>query len=468
MTGAAASASFCSVGATYAGTTIRWTGNGNGRTWSDAGNWSTGTVPDVGQTKATYQTQYVCIGDGKGGKPASVTIGGTDAFHVAGVDVGRGAHLTIQPGGELFLGSAKGTTVEPSSVDAHSQLQLDGSTLGGNSPLRVAGTLRWTSTLIDHHQRVATQTSSECVFDPSITACPGDTTPGGGRTVIASGGTMRVDGVKFGGVHLTDGRAINSSGAVVFTDFGYLEMDNGTSLTDEAHSSLTFGGVGGIYRGAGHGSAPQLRQLGGRITRKGTGHAPAIVAVPVSYGSAKPAITVNGGSLVLNASSAPTAAVHRAALYGLGTCVVHRSLVCRQPMTTAALPQGVVIGASSEKAAPAASKFAVSLAHAPSKVHGHAVLGKQIDVSAPKRKTSHSTHLTFSYDASTKGLTAHTRPVVYRNSKAVTLCKVHGLTAENTSCVLSASVSRSGSGTKGDLTIVLITIQPDGRWVVAR
>jgi hypothetical protein len=95
------------------------------------------------------------------------------------------------------------------------------------------------------------------------------------------------------------------------------------------------------------------------------------------------------------------------------------------------------------------------------------VLGKQINVTAPTKKTSHSTHLTFTYDVTTKGLTHRTKPTVYRNHKAVTLCKVHGLTAINTSCVVTASVSHS-AGTKGDLTVVLITIQPDGHWLVVR
>jgi hypothetical protein len=45
---------------------------------------------------------------------------------------------------------------------------------------------------------------------------------------------------------------------------------------------------------------------------------------------------------------------------------------------------------------------------------------------------------------------------------------VHGLTAVNTSCIISATVSRSGAGSKGDLTVVLITIQPNGHWLVAR
>jgi hypothetical protein len=465
----AAAASFCSVGASYPGTTITWTGKGNGHSWGDAANWSPATVPDAHQTPATYQTQYVCIGTGKGGKAADVSIAGNSAFHVGGIDVGQGAQLLVKPGGRLFLGAVKGTAAVPSSVDKHSQLQLDASTLGGNSPLTVAGTFRWTGHLIAHHKDLATQTSSECAFDPTITACPGQTTRGGGRTVIASSGKLLVDGTEFGGVALTDQRTIDNFGTIKLTKLGYIAMDNATQLIDEPHSSLLLDGLGGIYRGSKHGgsSPPAIRQSGA-IARHGQGHSLAVVAVPLHYGKSKPKVSVHGGALVLNASKAPKAKIHRATSYGTGTCTQVKMLVCRQSYATAGRPQAAVIGASSESAAPSVNKVAVSLGHAPSRVHGHHVLGKQIHVVAPTKKTSHSMHLTFTFDATTKGLKAHTVPTVYRNKKKVALCRVHGLTAVNTSCVISAGVSHSGKGIKGDLTIVLITIQPNGKWLVAR
>jgi hypothetical protein len=373
----------------------------------------------------------------------------------------------VKPEGELFLGSATGDPTVASTVDKHSELQLAAATLGGNSPLTIAGTLRWTGQLIGKHKHVASQTSSECVFDPTIPACPGDTSPGGGRTTIAAGGTMLVDGTKFGGVVLGDKRVIDNFGTITLTDLAYVAMDNGTELIDEAHSSLRLDGEGGIYRTSSHGTAPTIRQRGGAIVRRATGHELAIVAVPMKYGATKPAVSVVGGGLVLDASKAPKGSVHRAAAYGTGTCQQKQMLVCRESVTNASLPQAVLVGASRESAAPSKTRFAVSLGHAPKRLHGHAVLGKQINITAPTKKTSHSTHLTFTYDASTKGLTRSTKPAVYRNHKAVTLCSVHGLTAINTSCVLTTSVSHS-AGTKGDLTIVLITIQPDGHWLVVR
>lgn len=464
--GAPVAGSFCSASAMYLGTTITWSGKGDGHSWTQAANWSPTTVPDLKKVKATYQHQYVCIGKGKGGKPASVTIPGADTFHIAGIDVGQGAHLTVKPGGGLFLGATSSADVPASSVDKESGLQLDAAVLGGNSPLTVFGTLRWTGHRISGHKDVATQTSSECVFNPAIKACPGDTTPGGGRTIIASGGKMLVDGVQFGGANLTDGRVIQNFGAITFTHFGYVAMDNGTQWIDEPHSSINFDGQGGIYRGSAHGgAAPKIRQLGA-VVRHGVGTEIAVVAVPLTFGT-KPAVSVIGGSLVLDVIKAPKALVHRNGGYGMGSCKLVKLVLCKGAYATADQPQGAVVRTSSEAAAPNVSKIAVSFVAPPAKVHGHPVLGQAVSVTAPTKKTTHATHLTFMYDATTAGLKANIKPKVYRGTHAISLCAVHGLTAKNTSCVLSEGVAHSGSaGVKGDLNIIVITIQPEARWVV--
>jgi hypothetical protein len=425
-------------------------------------------VPDAHQVPATYQTQYVCIGNGKGGKPASVTIGGNGAFHVAGVDVGQGAALTVKPGGRLFLGSAKGTATVASSVDKRSQLSLDAATLGGNSTLTVRGTMHWTAQTKGKEREVATQTSSECAFDPTISACPGDTSPGGGRTNVAHGGKLLVDGTGFGGVDLTDGRVIDNSGTIRFTHAGYLTMSDGTTLTDEAHSKLQLNGEGGIFEGSKQGrGTPQIRQSG-RISRHGVSTEGAVIGVPLRLGKPRPAVSVTTGQLILDGNKAPKAAAGRATRYGLGTCGRVTLTVCLHPIADRDQPQTAVIGTSSESAAPKTATIAVSLGKAPKKVHGHRVLGRAVNVTAPTKQTSHSMHLTFGYDVTTAGLKAHTKAAVYRGSRAVPLCSVHGLTATNTSCIVSEGVTHSGKGVKGDLTVVVISIQPDARWLVAR
>ncbi len=443
-----ATGTFCSVGTSYSGTTITWTGKGNGHSWSQAANWNPSTVPDAtGST--TFQTQYVCIGTGTGSKPAGVTIAAGDVRYIAGIDIGQGATLTVDPGAQLFLGAAKGSSVSASSVDKNSTLALDASTLGGNSPLTVSGTFKWTGQIVKGHKEVATQTSA-------------------GRTTIAAGGKLLVDGGKFGGTDLTAGRVIDNFGTLTLTGFGYIAMNNGTQLIDEAHSRLNVDGVGGIYRGAKAGSstAPTLLQKGSLI-RKGSGHNVAVLGVPVVFGSTKPAISVREGSIVLDRSSAPKSPVARAGGYGVGSCDLVKVAVCKQPTATSDAPQVAFLGASNESGSPKVSKISVSLAKAPAKEHGHGVLGRAINVTAPTAHTTHSSHLTFIYDATTSGLKANITPIVYRNGHAITLCKVHGLTAKNTSCVVSEKVAHGGAATKGDLTIILITIQPDAQWLVA-
>jgi hypothetical protein len=466
--GAAAAPAFCAVGATYHGTTITWTGSGDGDSWTDADNWSPRTVPDAHQVAATYQKQYVCIGTVKGGKPASVVIAGTSSFHIAGIDVGQRAGLSIEPGGRLFLGSAKGTATVASSVDARSAIELDAATLGGNGPLTIRGTLLWTGRLKAKHREVATQTSSECAFDPTITACPGDTSPGGGRTDVARGGRLLVNGTGFGGVDLADGRLIDNSGTIRFSHDGYLTMSNGTTLIDEAHSRLQFNGEGGIFRGSTRGrGAPVIRQAGA-ISRHGVSTEGAVVGVPLRWPKRPPAVSVQTGQLILDGTKAPKAAAGRGTRYGLGTCGHVTLTVCLHPIADRDQPQTAVIGTSSEAAAPRISTVAVSLGKAPAKMRGHRVVGRAITVTAPKKKTSHSTHLSFGYDVTTAGLSAGMKPIVYRGTHAIQLCSVHGLTATNTSCVVSAGVAHSGTGVKGDLTVVVISIQPDARWLVAR
>lgn len=466
---ALASSGFCSQKSSYAGTTIMWTGKGNGHSWGQAANWSPHQVPDVHQKPATYQKQFVCIGDGVGGKPAAVTVSGTSAFHIGGLDVGQAATLTVQPGGGLFLGAVKGATPVASSVDRHSKLLVEAATLGGNSPLTVSGTLRWTGLRVEGHKRVATQASSECGADPTIPACPGDTSPTGGRTTIAHGGKLVIDGAQFGGSELVDHRVIDNFGTIRMANFGYLAMNTGTSLIDEPHSAIDFDGIGGIYRGSsqGGGAAPTVQQHGAIVRDGGTVNV-AIVGVPVIFGATAPAVTIRGGSLSLDTTRVPKAPVERAGGYGVGSCVYVPLVACKQPVATGARPQVALVGTSSESASPKVSRISVSLAKGPAKVHGHAVLGQATVVTAPTKKTTHSMHLTLKYDVSTPGLKPSIHPKVYRDGHAITLCRVHGLTAKNTSCVFTAGITHSGSGAKGDLSIVLITIQPNAHWLVAR
>src|SRR5581483_6728657 len=337
MTSAAA-AGFCSPGASFTGTTITWTGKAHSSSWDDAKNWSPKTVPDVSHTKATYANQYVCIGTATNNKPAVVTISKNKSEHIAGIDVGSGAQLTVPLGSGLFLGAKPGDTVQPSFVRSGSQLLLAAGTLGGNSPVTVSGTLRWTGGKSGKHKTVATQTSSECAFDPSISACPGDTVPGGGKTIVAASGTLLVDGTSFGGAALGDGRVVDNFGTLRIVHNGFIAMEGGTQLIDEHGSSLALDGPGGIYQ-TGKGNAALTQH--GSITKDGTGLS--VVGVPVKFGKKAPHIRVRHGGLSLQRNDVPKAKVHRAGMYGVGGCTEAPNQFCRRPNATKSAPQVVTI-----------------------------------------------------------------------------------------------------------------------------
>jgi hypothetical protein len=462
---AASARGFCSAQSSYSGTTITWTGKASkahSHDWNDPANWNPSTVPDVNQTTATYEPQYVCIGNAQGRGPASVTIGPSAAYHLAGIDIGQGGHLTVEPGGRLFLGAASASGLAPSYVESHSELALDAGTLGGNGKVTVSGTLDWSGHVSGKHRLVATQTSSECVFDPSVSKCPGDTSPGGGRTVIAARGKLRVDGTGFGGTDLTDQRVIDNFGTATLSHNGYVAMDNGTRWIDEKGSALDLVGNGGLYQGAraGHAALATLTQ-NGAVTRGG--HGTSIVGVPVTFGhKVRPRVT--GGTVAFDARAVPVARAARGVEYGVGGCQQVKIGLCHIFDATPNTPQDAVIGTST--AGPKVSKISAALVKGPAKIHGKSVIGRSVKVAAPTEKTTHSTHLDLNYDASMKGVGPKTKPIVFRGKHRITLCKVHGLTARNTSCIFSAKTGHSGP-TKGDLMVVVITIQPNARWSVA-
>jgi hypothetical protein len=453
----ASGVSFCSAG--EAGSVITWTGNGDGKSWDDADNWDSNTVPDASQINYLYQPDYVCIGKNDGGGKPKVLIAKGDRYHVAGLDLGHGATLTLDIGAGLFLG-AQGD-VKNSYVRDGSTLTLDAGVLGGNSPMDIGGTMHWTGDRVSGKKVYATQTSSECVFDPSDTGCPGETAPGGGLTAIEAGGELIIDGNAFGGAVLGDQREIDNSGTVTFTRSGFVDMNNGTTWVNEDGSTATFAGDGGIYEGAreGHSSAATLEQ-DGAVTRDGKGTA--VVGVPTSFGKGVKPKVVHGG-IGFSGRAVPKGKAKRGTTYGFGSCEEVKANLCHDAVATTDDPQTALLGTST--AGPKKSKVKLALHNAPRKVKHHKVIGDEVEVTAPTEKTTHSTHLMFAFDTTIGKLPKH--PTVFRNGKAITLCKVAGLTAKNTSCAISEKIGKKAD-TKGDLTIIVISIQPNATWTVAK
>ncbi|MBV9484953.1 MAG: hypothetical protein JO246_02740 [Frankiaceae bacterium] len=455
----ASTGTFCSEVDPGTSSVITWTGQGDGASWDDADNWDSNTVPDASQIDYIYQPDYVCIGKSHGGTKPDVTIAKGDRYHVAGIDIGDGASLTIGAGAGLFLG-AQGDPPR-SYVRSDSGLTLDAAVLGGNSPVEVSGTMHWTGDRISGKKLYATQTSSECVFDPDPDHCPGDTTPGGGLTTITPDGLLLIDGSSFGGAVLGDQREVDNSGTVEFTKSGFVDMNSGTTWVNEAGSSTSFSGDGGIYEGSreGYPAAGTLEQ-DGAVSRDGNGTA--VVGVPTAFGSGiKP--KVRHGGIGFNGHAVPKGKLRRGTTYGFGSCEQVKANLCHDAVATTDDPQAALLGTST--AGPKKSNVKLSLHKAPKKLKGHKVIGKEVRVTAPTEKTTHSTHLTFAFDSTLRHITKH--PTVFRDGKAITLCKDAGLTAKNTSCAISEKIGKKAD-TKGDLTVIVISIQPDATWTVAK
>lgn len=424
-----AASGFCSV--SYPGTIIKWTGGATGahkHDWNDPDNWDPATVPDADQDDTTYQQQYVCIGGG-----AQVTIGTDESFHVAGVDIGEGAKLVVSPKAGIFLGADDKADLVPSYIEKGDELTLNGATLGGNATVNVAGTLDWAAQLEGQRRLAATQA-------------------GTGTTAITAGGALLVDGPKFGGVVLADSRTIDNSGTLTISKTGFISMVDGTSLIDEPGSALELQGEGGIYPNQPDSKASIKQQ--GSITK--TGNNMSVIGVPVTLKkSIKPSIKAGGLSFASHA--VPKVKIPPNTFYGVGSCDATDRKLCHTTAATKAFPESAFIKTSTE--APPRSAIKVALTSAPGHIAGTKPIGQSIAVTAPTERTTHSTDLTFKFDSSMKGVGKATEPV-FRGKDKITICHVQGLTAENTSCVLSQKI------VNGDLEILVISIQPNATWTV--
>jgi hypothetical protein len=421
----AAAPGFCSV--SYSGTTITWTGGASGshkHEWNDPDNWNPSTVPDEGQDGSTFQTQYVCIGGG-----ASVNVASGDSYHVAGLDVGESAQLVVGSKGGLYLGAAGSDDLVPSYVEKGSDVSLVAATLGGNATVDVAGTLDWAGVKDGIHRLAATQS-------------------GEGTTVIKPSGKILVDGRTFGATVLSEGRTIDNFGTLKIGKVAFISMTDGTALNDEPGSTLALAGEGGIYPNQPDANAGAIIKSGKKTS---------VLGVPTTTkASFKP--VVKAGGLTIAAPKLPKLKLPQNTSFGVGSCDATDRQICHESVATKPVPQVAVLTTSPQ--APKKSAVKVGLVAAPKKIKGSRVIGRSIAVTAPSETTTHSTDLIFKYDASMKGVKKANEPV-FRNKHKITICHVSGLTAVNTSCVLSQKI------VKGDLEIHVISIQPNATWTVA-
>lgn len=431
----AAAATACTV--PDGDTPVSWTGGATGSShdWDQPGNWSTDTIPG---SSTDYTTDYVCLGS-----DADVTV--AKVHFVAGLDLSSGASLTVRPSGDIEVGAAGNAQPATSYVRSGSTLTLNGGTIGGNGDLTAAGVIDMTGAVVHSHGIPAVQS-------------------GTGTTTLLASGRLRIDGGRWGQAEVIGGRTIDNSGTISFAKKGFLEMGDGTSLIDEAASLVDLDGNGGIYRltPTSGGTSPSIVQSG-RLVENGPGKS--VIGVPTKFAGGH--VKVTKGSLLVNSNTLPTAPLARNTGYGIGTCEVLKNQVCHLVEATPRAPQSAMVTTST--LAPKASLVKVKLAATnPHSISGHALLGKKMTVRAPHRRTTHSTHLTITFDRTVRGVRHGLKPRVYRNGHKITYCSAHGITAVNPSCVFSAKTLSSPSPNKGDLQLFVITIKPKATWAVTK
>lgn len=430
---ATAASSACAVNPSYDGTVVTWVG-GHGSSWSNGANWSDGSAPDSGG-HASYQADYVCITP-----KASVAMSASDASRIAGLDVERGASLTLKPGAELYLGGADSAEAPRSYVEPKATLTVLAATLGGNATLTDSGVVHLTGRSTGGKKQPVTVAGS--------------------GLAISSGGQLLVDGTGFGGVEVGDGASITNDGVLKFTGSGYFAMAAGTTITDDPHSALELDSIGGIYP-AGTPTASLIQD--GPVTRAGDGNS--VVGVPTTFGG-KVKVTISKGGFVVDNPAPPKATLSRGTSYGSGSCQQVRFNLCRVPDAIAADPQVAYVTTSSEAGSPTHQPIRVAVsAHGPTSIAGHKIIGHVVTVTAPTGHTWHSTHLHFTYDASLRGVSSTSEPSVWRDGHKITYCAAHVLTSVNTSCV-SVVTRLHGGPDNGDLSLFVITIQPKATWAV--
>ena len=248
-----ASQQSCPAGADV-GTVEHWVGGAG--SWSDAAKWSDGTVPGLGSRST------VCIPAG-----SDIVIDATTPrVDLRLLDLGRGSHLTLEPGTALYLWFdplSRRSVVRPNAV-----LEVDGATFGGHHRLRVMGTFA-------AHRSTG---GSPAILTSKPVAATGRAYPG--LLEIGDQGVLDISG--SGNVKLKRKYVVDVHGLARLRDDAGLVADHGTSFL--LQKRFNGGGAGrlvirndhGFAEGAGNGTGLQATFVNrGAIIKKdstGTSH----------------------------------------------------------------------------------------------------------------------------------------------------------------------------------------------------
>ena len=214
---------------------VRWTGQGDGASWSDGANWSTGSVPTA------TDDVLVDLDDG-----TNYTISVDAAFEAASLRITTGRAqlsvdnpLTISGGLELSAGRITGA----STLDVGGALTFTGGTLAGSGTVQVAGPFSWSGgSMAGTGRTLANGTATIRAEDGSFFP----DRPVRERTLVFNGNAT----LEAGSLNLLQGAVVRIAAGTVFTvatdDTGLRSLSDTspTPLLDVQGTIVKTGGSG--------------------------------------------------------------------------------------------------------------------------------------------------------------------------------------------------------------------------------
>ncbi len=304
-----------------------WDGEAATNNWNDGLNWNQDCTP--GLLGQPYD-DVVTI-------PAGFEVSLNDGESANVKELHNNGVLTVTVGAWL-------TTLEDS--ESHTLILQGG--LASHGKFTVTSLLTWFHT----GSGAPTQTTRRCppllltppfgyepANDPFEEDCSLPQTPG--RTVIAEGATMQVNGVGVqgrGGVNLSDGRVIENRGTVSLSNNGYIAADDGTKFLN--FGKFVINNDFGYYQGFTKDDldrpvGPSAFLNSGTVT-KAAGNGVSIIAAAFSN-SATGQVKVLTGTLTImtpTANTERTARVQGGSRFGNGGCDAAEGCLLTSPDPT--------------------------------------------------------------------------------------------------------------------------------------
>lgn len=287
-------------------TTYQWTGAGDGISWDDGDNWSTGVAPQANATDR--DNAYICI-DAGGPVMMPPTPLATWVWTQA-LDIAPGTTLTMPTGNILLVFGDQAT--RHSYIRQGATVAMSG-TMGGPGVIELGGSMTWTSTA----HGASTMTTRQCGIGGSCTSAVGASP---GTMIILGTGVLDVDADNRG-VNLFDEYQFEVQGTLKLTGAkGYVAADRGTALRLATTGKFLIANDGGWYEGRTLNGVTTLSliQNGGAIRKTAGSGSSVVIGVYQQIGTGS--VAVDSGTLAMPDGLVQKVQVAAGKTYSLGRC----------------------------------------------------------------------------------------------------------------------------------------------------